>query len=77
MALLTVINAALEGLKFDPDEDFNGEVTLTITTVDKGNTGEGDEKQDTDTIKITVEPLNDAPEIVIQNSTPTTENREW
>jgi sugar lactone lactonase YvrE len=33
------INAALEGMSFTPDADFNGAVTLTLTTNDQGNTG--------------------------------------
>ncbi|TDJ38602.1 MAG: DUF4347 domain-containing protein, partial [Gammaproteobacteria bacterium] len=33
------INAALDGLRYDPTPDFNGNSTLTITTSDQGNTG--------------------------------------
>ncbi len=55
------VNAALNGLKYTGNKDFNGEDTLTITTDDQGNTGFGGSKTDQDTVKITVEPVNDAP----------------
>ena len=55
------INAALDGMSFDPDADFNGAVTLTLTTDDQGNTGSGGALTDTDTVGITVNAVNDAP----------------
>jgi N-acetylneuraminic acid mutarotase len=48
------INAALNGLRFDPTADFNGAATLTITSNDGA-------LEDTDTVAITVAPVNDAP----------------
>ena len=55
------INAALDGMSFDPNADFNGAVTLTLATDDQGNTGSGGALADTDTVGITVNAVNDAP----------------
>ncbi len=46
---------------FNPATNFNGPVTLTMTTNDGGNTGTGGALTDTDTATITVAPVNDAP----------------
>ena len=48
------INAALAGLTYTGNLDFNGADTLTVATSDATST-------DTDTIAITVDPVNDAP----------------
>ena len=48
------INAALAGLSYTGNLDFNGSDTLTVTT------GDGT-AQDIDTVAITVNPVNDAP----------------
>jgi T1SS-143 domain-containing protein len=58
------INAALTGLKYTGDLNFNGSDQLKITTTDNGNTGSGGSKSDTDTVKITVTAVNDAPTAV-------------
>ena len=50
----TEINAALAGLAYAGNLDFNGADTLTVATSDATST-------DTDTIAITVNPVNDAP----------------
>ncbi|WP_179228285.1 DUF4347 domain-containing protein [Leptolyngbya ohadii] len=55
------INAALNGLIYRGDQDFNGSDTLTITTSDLGNTGTGGILVDVDTIPITVNAVNDVP----------------
>jgi Calx-beta domain/Bacterial Ig domain/FG-GAP-like repeat/Bacterial cadherin-like domain len=55
------INQALESLTFNPNKDFNGKATINVTTNDKGFTGIGGERIDTDTITVTVNPVNDAP----------------
>lgn len=61
------INTALDGLQYEPPPDFFTNpplvplVTLTITTDDLGNTGPGGAKTDTDTVTLTVNPVNDAP----------------
>ena len=48
------INAALAGLSYTGNPNFNGSDTLTVTT------GDGT-AQDIDTVAITVNPVNDAP----------------
>jgi hypothetical protein len=58
---LSDVNAALDGMRFDPTANYNGGATLTITTDDQGNTGAGGAKTDTDTVNITVSAVNDAP----------------
>lgn len=55
------INAALNGLNFSPNADYYGSANLQITTNDQGNTGTGGAKNDTDTVNITVNAVNDAP----------------
>ncbi|NBB48494.1 VWA domain-containing protein, partial [Rhizobium sp. CRIBSB] len=58
---VSAINAALAGLKYKGDLNFNGADQLKITTTDNGNSGVGGAKTDTDTVNITVTPVNDAP----------------
>lgn len=55
------VNAALEGLTFTPDANFNGIASVEIATRDMGNSGSGREGTDTDVISITVRSINDAP----------------
>ena len=55
------INAALDGMTFDPAPDFNGTANLTVATDDQGNQGLGGPMTDVDVIPITVAPVNDAP----------------
>jgi hypothetical protein len=60
------INAALNGLKFRPNQDYHGPAQLIISTNDKGNTGDPPaagqtELIDADTLAITVNPVNDPP----------------
>ena len=56
------INAALAGLAYTGNLGFNGADTLTVATSDGTAT-------DTDTIAIIVNPLNDAPALVVANAT--------
>jgi hypothetical protein len=58
---LASINAALNGMTYNPAGDFNGTSTLTISYNDKGNTGSGGSLTDTDTLNINVAAVNDAP----------------
>jgi hypothetical protein len=58
---LADVNAALDGMRFDPAANYNGGATLTITTNDQGNTGAGGAKTDTDTVNVTVNAVNDTP----------------
>src|SRR5204863_5369292 len=55
------INTALAGMNFAPTANFNGAASLQIVTNDQGNTGSGGPLSDTDTVNITVNPVNDAP----------------
>ncbi len=55
------LNAALDGLTFTPDPNFNGAASVEITTRDMGNSGSGGEEIDVDTINITVRAVNDSP----------------
>ena len=58
---ITNVNAALNGLTFLPTTGYDGAATVQIVTSDLGNTGSGGAKSDTDTVNITVDPVNDAP----------------
>jgi len=61
---LTQVNAALDGLKYKGNLNFNstrGSETLTLLTDDQGNTGSGGPLTDTDTVGITVNAVNDPP----------------
>ena len=58
------INTALNGLVYTPTGDFNGDDSLSITTNDNGNSGDGPAGQDVDTVAIHVKAVNDAPTIV-------------
>ena len=55
------VNAALAGLRYDPAANYNGSDTLTVTSNDLGHNGSGGAKSDTDTVGITVRPVNDKP----------------
>jgi hypothetical protein len=62
------INAALNGLVYRPNVNYNGPDALTITTDDLGNSGFGGPQTDTDTVSITVTAVNDAPTITLPNT---------
>ncbi len=53
---IAAINTALDGMRFNPANGFQGLATLTITTDDQGHTGEGGHLSDTDIVSITVGP---------------------
>ena len=55
------INAALEGLSYSPESNFDGTDTLTIVTDDQGNNGAGGALTDTDTVTLNITAANDAP----------------
>ncbi|MEW6348652.1 MAG: DUF4347 domain-containing protein [Thermodesulfobacteriota bacterium] len=58
---LNNINAALDGLRFDPTLNWNGSTSLQVVSNDLGNTGSGGAKNDYDWVSITVAAVNDAP----------------
>jgi hypothetical protein len=65
------VNAALDGLVYNPGANYNGDRTLTVTTNDLGNTGAdpgltgtGTSEQDQDSISVDVTSVNDAPVVI-------------
>jgi len=56
------INAALDGLVFEPTPDFNGSAFLSVSVNDLGNSGLGGPLTDLDFATITVTAVNDAPD---------------
>jgi len=60
---VTDVNTALDGLTFDPDPDFFGSASLTVTTDDQGNTGTGGAQTDIDSVGIDVQAVNNAPQL--------------
>jgi hypothetical protein len=48
------INAALDGISFDPTPGYTGAANVQIVTDDQGNTGSGSPLADDDTVNITV-----------------------
>lgn len=55
------INATLATVVYRGDLNFNGDDTLTVTTDDLGYVGSGGAKSDTDSLTISVAPVNDPP----------------
>jgi len=55
------VNPALAGLTFAPTVGYHGAASLQITTNDLGNAGFGGAKTDTDSVAITVVPLDSTP----------------
>lgn len=62
------INRALEDLSWIPPTDWNGNATIDFTVNDYGNSGAGGELSGSETIIISVEPVNDAPRITFEES---------
>jgi hypothetical protein len=58
---LASLNAALDGMAFVPDADFNGAASLTLLIDDLGNSGAGGNLTDSGVLDISVAPVNDAP----------------
>ena len=58
---LAAVNAALDGTSYEPAADFYGTGALTITSNDQGATGSGGALSDSDSVVITVNPVNDQP----------------
>jgi hypothetical protein len=59
------INAALAGLKYKGDLNYNGSDTLSIDVNDNSQTGSGGPLTDAKTVAITVNPVDDAPVITV------------
>lgn len=68
------INTALDGLLFEPVSDYAGSANLDISTTDLGNTGTGGAQADSDSVAITVDPVNDPPMNSVPGSQTTVED---
>jgi VCBS repeat-containing protein len=62
---VAAINAALNGLSYLGNLNFNGSDTLHITTNDNGNSGSGGAQSDADSVAITVIAVNDTPSFTV------------
>lgn len=58
---ISAVNAALNGLRFEPAQDVHGVASLTLRSDDLGGTGLGGPAIDEDTLEILVSPVNDEP----------------
>ena len=58
---LAAINAALDGLRYDPTPNANGAASLAVGVSDLGNTGQGGALGASASIDIAITPVNDAP----------------
>ena len=67
---VAAINAALNGLGYQGNLNFNGSDTLNITTNDNGNTGIGGAQSDADSVAIGVAAVNDAPTLTAHDRDP-------
>ncbi len=61
VAMINATLAAAGAVTYVPAANYNGSDSLTMTTLDNGNTGLGGPLSDTDTVAITVTSVNDAP----------------
>ena len=75
---LANINAALDGMQFDPDSGFAGSASIFLRVDDPGEPIAGDELSDANTVFIQVDPdgVNDAPEIALPDPQRTDKNVE-
>jgi hypothetical protein len=67
---VAAINAALNGLGYQGNLNFNGLDTLNITTNDNGNTGSGGAQSDADSVALTISAVNDAPTLMATGNNP-------
>jgi ELWxxDGT repeat protein/VCBS repeat-containing protein len=63
-----VVNAALAALLYRSDAAFQGTDTIAVTVSDRGNTGTGGAQSDSDSIAVTVLPINQPPIITLPSS---------
>jgi subtilisin-like proprotein convertase family protein len=61
LGTLTALNAALDGLRFTPEADYNGPALLTLVCDDLGHQGVGGALCVSSAVAITIEAHNDAP----------------
>ncbi|HIF9181107.1 TPA: DUF5801 repeats-in-toxin domain-containing protein [Photobacterium damselae] len=55
------------GIEYQPEPDFNGEDSMSVTVDDLGNSGAGGALTDSGQVDIVVNPVNDAPENTVPN----------
>ncbi len=65
---------ALDGLKYDPDGNYDGGDTLVVTVSDGGQTGTGGAKQVTANVPLQVNAVNDPPAITAPGAQTVTED---
>ncbi|TMX71682.1 retention module-containing protein [Photobacterium damselae] len=68
---LTDINllfSQVDGVQYTPDNHYFGNDALVITTNDNGNLGDRGPLSDTDTIPITITPINDPPVLTVPST---------
>src|SRR2546423_1256669 len=58
---LANVNAAVNGLAYKGNLNYNGADSLSLTTDDQGATGSGGAKTDADAVAVTVKAVNDTP----------------
>ncbi|MBI1312828.1 hypothetical protein GC176_16180 [bacterium] len=68
------VNAALDGLSYSPNAEFNGSDSLSISVSDLGNSGAGGPNSVTDSVAINVAAVNDAPTITVPGDQTITED---
>lgn len=68
------INAALDGMTFTPQLNFNGPVTVQVVTEDLGRSPSGN-LTDSDSFEISFAPVNDAPSLSVTSTATYTENQ--
>jgi hypothetical protein len=68
------VNAALNGMSYQPGANFNGSDSLSFVTDDQGNTGSGGPKTDSSSVAITVNAVNDPPVNTVPDAQTTNED---
>lgn len=60
---LADLKAAIDGLGYTPNADYVGADQIKVTLADRGDTGSGGAKSDSQTIDLTITAVNDAPKL--------------
>jgi hypothetical protein len=74
---LASINAALNGLTFNPTLNYNGGAALNVSVNDQGNTGSGGTLSDSTSVALTINPINDAPVLAGANDLTSNQRRRY
>jgi uncharacterized repeat protein (TIGR01451 family) len=73
---MAAINAALNGLKFDPDANYFGQASIALEINDQGHSGSGGTRAAAKLVEIAVTPVNDPPSVEIPSQFNATEGLE-